>query len=85
MGDEKEGQTQEQVMKRTYLKDTWTKCSGAMKRKGRRQRSLRERETRAVLSTVVPRKSTRDRIYRRMMAWLREIGLEFVDIHCEFG
>ena len=40
----------------------------------------RERETRAVLSTVVPRKTTGEWICRRLMAWLREIGLEFVDI-----
>ena len=35
----------------------------------------RKRETRAALSTLVPRKLT-----GRLMAWLREIGLEFVDI-----
>ena len=40
----------------------------------------RERATRTVLSTVVPTKSTGQRICRRLMAWLREIGLEFVDI-----
>ena len=40
----------------------------------------RERETRAVLSTVVPRKTTGEWICRRLMAWLREIGLESVDI-----
>ena len=40
----------------------------------------RERATRAVLSTVVPRKSTGDWMCRRLMAWLRETGLEFVDI-----
>ena len=40
----------------------------------------RERGTRAVLSTVVPRKSTGEWICRRPMAWLREIGLELVDI-----
>ena len=31
-------------------------------------------------STVVPRKSTEEWICRRLMAWLCEIGLEFVDI-----
>ena len=40
----------------------------------------REKETRAVLSTVVPRKTTGEWICRRLMAWLREIGLESVDI-----
>ena len=40
----------------------------------------RERETRAVLSTVVPRKTMGEWICRRLMAWLREIGLESVDI-----
>ena len=40
----------------------------------------RERETRAVLSSVVPRKTTGEGICRRLMAWLREIGLESVDI-----
>ena len=43
----------------------------------------RERETIAVLSTVVLRKTTGDRICRRLMAWLREIGLESVDIIVE--
>ena len=40
-------------------------------------------ETRAVLSTVVPRKTTGEWICRRLMAWLREIGLESVDIIVE--
>ena len=40
----------------------------------------RERATRTVLSTVVPTNSTGQRICRRLLAWLREIGLEFVDI-----
>ena len=40
----------------------------------------RERETKAVFCTVVPRKSTDEWICKRLMAWLREIGLEFVDI-----
>ena len=39
-----------------------------------------ERATRAVLSTVVPKRSTGDWTCRRLMTWLREIGLEFVDI-----
>ena len=38
------------------------------------------RATRAVLSTVVPMKSTGEWVCRRLMVWLREIGLEFVDI-----
>ena len=37
----------------------------------------RERATRAVPSTVVPRRSTGEWICRRLLAWLREIG-EFV-------
>ena len=40
----------------------------------------RERESRAVLSTVVPRKTTGEWICRRPMAWLRVIELESVDI-----
>ena len=40
----------------------------------------REPASRAVLSTVVRRRSTGEWICRRLMAWLREIGLEFVDI-----
>ena len=40
----------------------------------------RERETRAVLSTVVPRRTAGEWIWRRLMAWLREIGLVSVDI-----
>ena len=40
----------------------------------------RERETRAVPSTVTPKKSTGDLTCRRIMAWAREIGLEFADI-----
>ena len=40
----------------------------------------RERGTRAVLSTVDPRKSTGEWICRRLIAWLREIGLEFLDV-----
>ena len=39
-----------------------------------------EKETMAVFSTVVPRKSTGEWICRRLMAWLREIGREIVDI-----
>ena len=39
-----------------------------------------EMETRAVLTTVVPRRTTGEWICRRLMAWLREIGLESVDI-----
>ena len=40
----------------------------------------RGRETRAVLSSVVPMKTTGEWICPRLMAWLREIGLESVDI-----
>ena len=40
----------------------------------------RERETRAALSTVVPMKTTGEWICRRLMAWLRAIKLESVDI-----
>ena len=40
----------------------------------------RERATRAALSTVVPRESTGEWRRRMLMAWLREMGLEFVDI-----
>ena len=43
----------------------------------------RERETRAVLITVVPRKMTGEWICRRLMAWLREIGLEVCGHHRE--
>ena len=39
---------------------------------------VRERATRAVLSTAVPRKSTGELLCRRLMAWLREMGFEFV-------
>ena len=42
--------------------------------------AARKRETKAVLSTLVPRKTTGEWICRRLMAWLREIGLESVDI-----
>ena len=40
----------------------------------------RERETGAVLSTVVPRKTMGEWICRRLMAWLREMELDSVDI-----
>ena len=40
----------------------------------------KERETRAVLSTVVPRKTTGEWICRSLMAWPREIRPESVDI-----
>ena len=43
----------------------------------------RERATRAVLSTVVPRKSTGDWMRRRLIAWLRQIVLEFGGHHRE--
>ena len=36
--------------------------------------------TKAVFSTAVPRKSAGEWICRRLLAWLREIGFEFVDI-----
>ena len=34
----------------------------------------------AVISTVVPRRSTGEWICGRLLAWLREIGFKFVDI-----
>jgi hypothetical protein len=40
----------------------------------------RERKTRATVATVVPRKSTGEWVSRRLMAWLRELGVEFNDI-----
>ena len=40
----------------------------------------RERSTRAVFSSAVPRKSTCEGICGRRMAWLRESGLDFVDM-----
>ena len=40
----------------------------------------RERATKAVLSTVIPRQSAGEWICRRLMACLREIVLKFVDI-----
>ena len=55
-----------------------TSCSWATKRKGNTLPCLGERATRAALSTSAPRTSTGE--CRRMMARLREIGLEFVDI-----
>ena len=39
-----------------------------------------ERATRVALGTVVPRKTTGEWTCRRLAAWLREMGLEFVDI-----
>ena len=41
----------------------------------------RERETRAVLSTVAPRKTTGEWNCRRLVAWLREIALDGVRGH----
>ena len=40
----------------------------------------RERMSKAVFSTVAPRKSTGEWICRKLMAWLREIGLDLVEI-----
>ena len=58
-----------------------TTCSRVTKRKGKGCRLFwPERVTRVVLSRKVPRKSTGDWTCRRLMAWRREIGLEFVDI-----
>ena len=58
----------------------WTACSWGDEMEGNTLAFLvaRERATRAVLSTVVPRRSTGEWICRRLLAWLREIGEEFV-------
>ena len=40
----------------------------------------RERDSRAVMATVVPRKSSGEWAAKRLMAWLRELGYEFCDI-----
>ena len=40
----------------------------------------RERDTKATMATVVPGKSTNEWVPTRLMAWLRELGLEFNDI-----
>ena len=40
----------------------------------------RERATRVVLSTMVPKKSTEECMCPRLRARLRETGLDFVDI-----
>lgn len=40
----------------------------------------RKKCTKATMATVVPRKSTGEWTSRRLMAWLRELGLEFNDI-----
>ena len=40
----------------------------------------RERGSRATLATVVPRKGVEGWIPKRLMAWLREIGLEYHEI-----
>ena len=40
----------------------------------------KERTTRATLATVAPRKSSGEWLSRRLMAWLREIGCEYIDI-----
>ena len=54
----------------------WTACSWAAKKEENVGVLVGKRKTRAVLSAVVPRKSTGDWICRR----LREVGLEFVDL-----
>ena len=40
----------------------------------------RGRDSKATLATVVPRKGTDGWIPRRLMAWLREIGLEYNEV-----
>ena len=40
----------------------------------------RERETKAVMATVVPRKSSGEWVAKRMMAWMKELGYEFCDV-----
>ena len=42
-------------------------------------------KTKAVLGTVVTRKPAGDWICQRLVAWLREIGLESVDINKKSG
>ena len=61
---------------------TCTACAWTPRRKDKTFAFLvaRERPTRAVLSTVGSRKPTGEWTCRRLMAWLREIGWEFVDI-----
>ena len=54
----------------------WTACSWATRRKDKPWHFLvaRERATIVVLSAVIPRKSTGEKICRKLMARLREIG-----------
>ena len=59
-------------------KFTWTTCSWETRRK--EDIGVLGWETRAVLSSVVPRNTTGEWICRRLMAWLRELRLESVDI-----
>ena len=40
----------------------------------------RERQTKATLATVVPGKALTEWGPKRLMAWLREIGIEFNDV-----
>ena len=68
-------------------KRIWTTCAWETRRKGKRwlRKALallvaREKEAKAVFSTDVLRTSTGEWICSRLMARLREIGLEFVDI-----
>ena len=42
--------------------------------------AARERDSKATLATVVPRKGIDGWIPRQLMAWLREIGLEFHEV-----
>ena len=66
-------------------KSIWTTCSWATKKETLTFWVPRERATRAVLSTVVPRKPTGEWVCRRLTARLGEIGLEFVDITVKSG
>ena len=41
---------------------------------------VRERETKATMCTLMPRKSSSEWVVKRLMVWLREIGCEFGDL-----
>ena len=40
----------------------------------------KERGTKAIVSTVAPRKSRGEWLAKRVMAWMREVGCEFMEI-----